>query len=118
MPPGPVTSLHVVADSQKITSLRVSWINPTFNGFSDIAAFRVNLSSENSEENYVVPGNQTTTELSVPNLSPSTTYTIQVFVRNEVQLEGEVAITTGTTDPLRNELFYNYNTFLRKNVAV
>ena len=100
MPPGPPTDLGVVEDSETTTSLSISWTNPVFSGFSEIASFRLRLTSRHLEIIRDIPGDATTMTTNLDNLRPFTAYTIRLSVRNAVGLEGEAAITTGMTDSL------------------
>ena len=99
VPPGPPTGLQVVPDSETLNSLTISWTNPDFNGFSEIAGFTVNLTSRQPYDIIRdIPGDATTTTANLDSLPPFTLYTIQLSVRNAVGLEGEAATTTGMTD--------------------
>ena len=105
MPPGPPTDLQVTG--QTATTLSISWTNPTFNGFSDIASFSVQVIERGKNTSNIERGKNTsnsfdgdedTTTYEVEMLQPLTNYTVRLFVRNAVGLEGEPAETMGMTD--------------------
>ena len=98
VPPGPPTNLQVTG--QTTTTLSISWTNPTFNGFSDIASFRVQVTERGSTFPYTFIGDEETTTFTLTGLLPFTNYTVRLFVRNAVGLEGQPAETTGMTDSL------------------
>ena len=99
LPPGPPTNLQVTG--QTTTTLSISWTNPTFNGFSDIASFRVQVTERGSTFPYTFNGDEDTTTFTLTGLLPFTNYTVRLFVRNAVGLEGQPAETIGMTDSLR-----------------
>ena len=96
VPPGPPTNLQVT--EQTATTLSISWTNPTFNGFSDIASFRVQVTGRGKNTSNSFDGDEDTTTYKVKMLQPFTNYTVRLFVRNAVGLEGQPAETTGMTD--------------------
>ena len=99
VPPGPPTNLQVTG--QTTTTLSISWTNPTFNGFSDIASFRVQVTERGSTFPYTFNGDDDTTTFTLTGLLPFTNYTVRLFVRNAVGLEGQPAKTAGMTDSMR-----------------
>ena len=103
VPPGPPTNLQVTG--QTATTLSISWTNPTFNGFSDIATFRVQTTGKGNTSQHNFEGDENTTTFTLTELIPITNYTVRLFVRNAVGLEGESAETMGMTDSVRKSLF-------------
>ena len=99
VPPGPPTNLLVTR--QTTTTLSISWTNPTFNGFSDIASFRVLATGRGNTFPYTFNGDEDTTTFTLIGLLQFTNYTVRLFVRNAVGLEGQPAETIGMTDSLR-----------------
>ena len=98
MPPDPPTDLQVIAGSETIGSLDISWVNPLFTGYSDISGFRVEILGGSDDFNRTFTGNESTTQSLLDGLEPFTLYTIRLFVRNAVGLEGTMsAETTGMT---------------------
>ena len=97
--PGPPTNLQVTG--QTTTTLSISWTNPTFNGFSDIASFRVLATGRGNTFPYTFNGDENTTTFTLTEILPFTNYTVRLFVRNAVGLEGQPAETMGMTDSLR-----------------
>ena len=109
VPPGPPTGLQVTG--QTVASLTISWTNPTFDGFSPIASFRVQVIAEGNVVGFSrdFTGDASTTSRTLGALSPFTRFTLRLFVINEVELEGESAETTGMTDSLRKSLFLGFH---------
>ena len=72
-------------------SLLIQWENPAFTGFSPIAGFRVNILNEKTSvtDEVTFSGDASTTQYNITDLSPFTNYSIELYVRNEVNLEGE-----------------------------
>ena len=102
MPPDPPTDLQVIAGSETTESLDISWVNPMFTGYSDISGFRVEILGGTNVINETFTGNESTTQRLLDGLEPFTLYTIRLFVRNAVGLEGTMsAETTGMTLSLR-----------------
>ena len=99
VPPGPPTNLQVTG--QTTTTLSISWTNPTFNGFSDIASFRVQATGRGNTFQYTFNGDEDTTTFTLTGLLPFTNYTVRLFVSNAVGLEGQPDETMGMTDSLR-----------------
>ena len=106
VPPGPPANLQVTG--QTIESLSISWTNPTFDGFSPIASFRVQVIAIGNVVGFSrdFAGDASTTSHTLGALSPFTQFTLRLFVINEVELEGQSAETTGMTDSLRKSLFW------------
>ena len=90
---------------QTATSLSISWTNPTFNGFSDIASFIVVSTGRGIPLEYNFYGDENTTTFNITGLIPITNYTMRLFVINAVGLRGEPAETMGMTYSMRKSLF-------------
>ena len=64
-----------------------------------IAGFTINLTSRHPDDIIrSIPGDDTTMTATLYSLPPFTEYTIQLSVRNAVELEGEPAVIMGMTD--------------------
>ena len=104
VPPGPPTNF--VVTGQTTESLDLSWTNPDFDGFSPIASYRVLVINSRTlvSSSVILNVPAGATQGTVALLDPSTEYTLQLSITNEVELEGEFDETTGMTLPIRESL--------------
>ena len=104
VPPGAPTNF--VVTGQTTESLDLSWTNPDFDGFSPITSYRVLVINSRTfvVSSVILNVPAGATQGTVALLDPSTEYTLQLSITNEVGLEGEFAETTGMTLPIRESL--------------
>ena len=99
MPPSSPSDLEVVSSTAE--SLLLAWTTPDFTGFSPLAGVRVAVREESSGslvDNLMLEG--PIASYNVTSLQPLRDYAVDIYIRNQAGLEGELATVLGRTASL------------------